>query len=115
MKRLLHAACIALACSGASAQTPPGAAGSAGFCLFALPSDNGSQRWINLGIVQFVDVHADYVQITYGGGNLGSGHEAKLPLKSRDEAPAILARLRQTAEDCARRPLPNLILREDRK
>jgi hypothetical protein len=90
----------------APAAAPPFGAGSVGsgnFCLFALPADDGAQRWINLGIVQFVEIRADSVLITYGGGNLGSGHEAKIPVNSREEASAILNRLRQTAEDCARR------------
>lgn len=77
-------------------------AGSSGFCLFALPAENGSQRAINLGIVQYVDIRADEVRIYYGGGNLGSGYEARIPVKSRDEADAVLARLRRTAANCAK-------------
>lgn len=77
-------------------------AGSGGFCLFVLPAENGSQRAINLGIVQYVEVRADEVRIYYGGGNLGSGYEARLPVKSRDEADAVLARLRRTAANCAK-------------
>lgn len=76
-------------------------AASAGFCLFPLPSDSGVQRWINLGIVQYVDARADDVRIYYGGGNLGSGHEARIPVKSREEADAVLARLRRSAALCA--------------
>jgi hypothetical protein len=132
--KILLAAGAALACCTAFAQAPASApatgasqpatngngtmsssTGSASFCLFALPADNGGQRFINLGIVQYVDVHADSVQIGYGGGNFGSGHEAKIPVKSHDEAVAMVGKLRQTAEDCARRPIPNLILKEDRK
>ncbi len=77
-------------------------AGSSAFCLFALPAENGSQRAINLGIVQYVDVRTDEVRIYYGGGNLGSGYEARIPVKSRDEADAVLARLRRTAANCAK-------------
>ena len=77
-------------------------AGSSGFCLFVLPAENGSQRAINLGIVQYVDIRADEVRIYYGGGNLGSGYEARIPVKSRDEADAVLARLRRTAANCAK-------------
>ncbi|WP_374403197.1 hypothetical protein [Niveibacterium sp.] len=109
---LLLGACSALAQSpgvspGANG-TPPGAGptGSTAFCLFALPAENGTQRWVNLGIVQYVEARADAVQITYGGGNLGSGYDAKIPVKSPDEARAVMQRLRQTAEDCARRPAP---------
>jgi hypothetical protein len=75
--------------------------GSTAFCPFALPPENGTQRSINLGIVQYIDVRADEVKIAFGGGNLGSGHEARIPVKSRDEADAVLARLRQTAARCA--------------
>ncbi len=78
---------------------PP--AGSSAFCLFPLPADNGTQRSINLGIVQYVDVRADEVKIAFGGGNLGSGHEARIPVRSRDEADVVLARLRQAAARCA--------------
>ena len=75
--------------------------GSTAFCLFPLPADGGTQRYINLGIVQYVDVRADEVRLYFGGGNLGSGHETRLPARSRDEADAILARLRSTASRCS--------------
>ena len=81
----------------ALAQSP----GSTAFCLFPVPADGGVQRWINLGIVQYVDVRADDVRIYYGGGNLGSGHEARIPVKDREEADAVLARLRRSATLCA--------------
>ena len=86
--------------SHAAAQDAP-VPGSTAFCLFALPPDNATQRLINLGIVQYVDLRADEVRIYFGGGNLGSGHEARIPVKSRDEADAVLARLRATATRCA--------------
>lgn len=76
-------------------------AGSSAFCLFPLPSDSGVQRWINLGIVQYVDVRPDEVRIYFGGGNLGSGHEARIPAKGREEADALLARLRHAGAVCA--------------
>lgn len=76
--------------------------GSTAFCLFPLPAEGAVQRSINLGIVQYVEVRADEVRIAYGGGNLGSGHEARLPVKNRDEADALLARLRRSAALCAR-------------
>jgi len=75
--------------------------GSTSFCPFPLPAESGTQRFINLGIVQYIDVRADEVKIAFGGGNLGSGHEARIPVQSRDEADAVLARLRQTAARCA--------------
>ncbi|KAB2963194.1 hypothetical protein [Zoogloea sp.] len=98
-----HLPCPVLAISLALAAPLAWAAdaGSTAFCLFPLPADGGTQRLINLGIVQYVDVRADEVRIYFGGGNLGSGHEARLPARSRDEAEAILARLRSAATRCA--------------
>lgn len=86
-----------LAAAPAHADAP----GSTAFCLFPLPPDNATQRHINLGIVQYVDLRADEVRIAFGGGNLGSGHEARIPVRGRDEADAVLARLRETATRCA--------------
>ncbi|WP_079435258.1 hypothetical protein [Zoogloea sp. LCSB751] len=93
---LLVAACLL------ASPVPADEAASAGFCLFPLPSDSGVQRWINLGIVQYVDVRPDEVRIYFGGGNLGSGHEARIPAKGREEADALLARLRRAAAACAK-------------
>lgn len=75
--------------------------GSTAFCLFPVPTDEGARRWINLGIVQYVEARQNDVRIYYGGGNLGSGHEARIPVKSREEADALLARLRRSAALCA--------------
>ena len=88
---------------GATARRPgcPARWGLDVFCPFPLPAESGTQRFINLGIVQYIDVRADEVKIAFGGGNFGSGHEARIPVQSRDEADAVLARLRQTAARCA--------------
>jgi len=88
-----------------AAQDTMPAGGSTAFCPFPLPAENGTQRSINLGIVQYIDVRADEVKIAFGGGNLGSGHEARIPVQNRDEADAVLARLRQTAARCAQSTL----------
>jgi hypothetical protein len=75
--------------------------GSGGFCLFELPDDgSGKRRFINLTIVQFVELSKEEVKIDYGGGALGSGYEAKVVLKSPEEGRAILDRMRKTASDC---------------
>ena len=79
--------------------------GSTAFCLFPLPTEAGAQRYINLGIVQYVEVRADEVRLAYGGGNLGSGHDARIPIRSREEGEAVLDRLRRTASAC-RPPAP---------
>lgn len=99
--RYLAALLAALALPAGAADPQPAAAGSTAFCLFALPPDNATHRLINLGIVQYVDLRVDEVRIYFGGGNLGSGHEARIPVRSRDEADAVLARLRATATRCA--------------
>ena len=98
---------LAAAPSAPAAAAGAGPAGSTAFCLFALPPESGLQRWINLGIVQYVEARADLVVIAYGGGNLGGGYEAKIAVKNADEAQTLLTRLRQTAEDCSRRPTTN--------
>ena len=103
---LLVVACCYPPLAAVAQDPPPAAAGSTAFCLFALPNENGIQRSINLGIVQYVDVRADEVKIAFGGGNLGSGHEVHIQVKSRDEAEAVLARLRQTAARCAQSSAP---------
>jgi len=106
MKQLICAAMLSAALPAfAQGQNPSDTPiGSQAFCLFQLPGDATAQRWLNLGIVQYVEVRADMVVITYGGGNFGSGYEAKIPIKTSDDATAILTRLRQTAESCKRMP-----------
>lgn len=101
MTRHLLRPLLAIGLALASPMTRAADAGSTAFCLFPLPTDGGTPRFINLGIVQYVDVRTDEVRIYFGGGNLGSGHEARLPAKGRDEAEAILARLRNAAARCA--------------
>lgn len=95
--------CAALAACGASlAEAPPPAAqGSTAFCLFQVPTDDPSrQRWINLGIVQYVEVAPTELRVVFGGGNFGAGHELHLAYPSADEAAAELDRMRQAAADC---------------
>jgi len=90
--------------TGVAAQAPIRAtSGSTAFCLFELPMDEGSRRrWINLGIVQYVDVGNGDVKLAFGGGNLGSGHEVRIPVATRDEALAFIDRMRQAAGECRR-------------
>ena len=90
-----------LAAFGVRAEdTPPPPAGSPAFCLFELPTTGEKRVWINLGIVQYVEASAGEVKIVYGGGNLGSGHEARVPVKTYEESEELLRRLRQTAQNC---------------
>ena len=97
---LVVCAVLVGACPAASwAQVAP--VGSTSFCLYELPTeDNGRRRWINLGIVQYLELTRNEIIIAYGGGNLGSGHEARISVASPEAAQALLERLRRTAADC---------------
>ncbi len=107
--KLTFAALLISACAhGQSAGEPAPAAGealaakpaSSAFCLFEVPASGGTRKLLNLGIVQYIDLSADEVRIYYGGGNLGGGHEVRIALKSRDEGPALIARMQKAAQEC---------------
>lgn len=77
--------------------------GGGSFCLFEIPAspdDGGKQRYLNLTIVQYIEVGDDGVKVVYGGGALGSGYEVKLPAASREEAEDIVARMQKVASLC---------------
>ncbi|MBK9520335.1 MAG: hypothetical protein KBA96_06125 [Rhodocyclaceae bacterium] len=75
--------------------------GSTAFCLYELPLDEfGRRRWINLGIVQYVEAKDLDLRIYYGGGSFGSGYEAKLVLAKPEDAAATIEKLRKTAAAC---------------
>jgi hypothetical protein len=103
---------LALAAAAARAQTPPPSVsaakaepGSTAFCLFEVPGDDASRRrWVNLGIVQYVEVGNGEVKVAFGGGNLGSGHEIRVPTASRDEGLAFVDRMRRAAGECRGAP-----------
>lgn len=87
----------------AQAGTPDAQAksGSTGFCLYELPAESsGRKRWINLAIVQYAEATRDELKIVYGGGNLGGGYEARLPVSSLDEASGQLQRMMDKARGC---------------
>jgi hypothetical protein len=93
-------ALLALVATGA-ARAQPVIPGSTAFCLYEVPSDEaGRRRWINLGIVQYIEATAREVRILYGGGSLGSGHEARIPVASMEEAQLILEKMRRVAAAC---------------
>lgn len=75
--------------------------GNGGFCLYPLPEDGGKRRYINLHIVQYVEVDKDELKIVYGGGALGAGYDIKLALKTPDEGKALLDELSRVARNCA--------------
>ena len=94
--------CAALALTGQRAAVAQAVVpGSVAFCLYELPVDEaGKRRWINLGIVQYVEVTRTEVKIAYGAGGLGSGHEAKIPVTSVEESAAVLEKMRRVAAAC---------------
>ncbi|MBB5191228.1 hypothetical protein HNQ50_001951 [Silvimonas terrae] len=82
------------------------AAEAAPFCLWHAPWGKDMQgkpdRWLNLTVVQYVDVTDNDVHIVFGGGNLGSGHDLHIQVKNRDEAQKVLKDLNDTAKACDR-------------
>jgi hypothetical protein len=75
--------------------------GSTAFCLYEIPVEEaGKRRWINLGIVQYVETTSTELKIFYGGGSFGSGHEVKIPFSSKEEAATIMEKLRRVAAAC---------------
>ena len=100
---LLSATARAQCCNGpaAPAPAPPASAGSTAFCLFEVPADdNGRRKWINLGIVQYVELGRNELRLSYGGGNFGGGHETRMAVASPADGAALLDRIRQTAAAC---------------
>lgn len=88
----------------AAAQTAAAVAttsASTSFCLFEAVPQADRRLFINLGIVQYIEMRSDELRIYYGGGNLGSGHEFRLPVRSPEEAADYLRRMQATAAACA--------------
>ena len=93
-------ASVAVACAEA-AYAQPVIPGSTAFCLYEVPvEESGKRRWINLGIVQFVEATRSEVKITYGGGAFGSGHDARIAVNSMEDALVVLEKLRRVAAAC---------------
>jgi hypothetical protein len=75
--------------------------GSTAFCLYEVPADDsGKRRWINLGIVQYVEATAREVKLVYGGGAFGAGHDTKIAVASMEEAQTVVEKLRRIAAAC---------------
>ncbi len=88
---------VARAQTLASTVTP----GSTAFCLFEIPADDPAhRRWINLGIVQYIETTPTELKIAYGGGSFGSGFEVKIPLTKPEDAQALLEKIRKAAAAC---------------
>ena len=100
--RLLPALCAAVALSGVDAvRAEPVIPGSTAFCLYEVPLDEtGKRRWINLGIVQYVEATRSEVKIAYGAGSFGAGHEIRIAVASMDEANAVMEKMRKVAAAC---------------
>ncbi|MDO8788154.1 MAG: hypothetical protein Q7J42_08810 [Sulfuritalea sp.] len=100
--RVLSIVCVALALAVTrTAFAQPVVQGSTAFCLYEVPADDsGKRRWINLGIVQYVEATRTEVKISYGGGAFGSGYDARIPVTSMDEALATLEKMRKAAASC---------------
>jgi hypothetical protein len=86
---------------GRMACAQPVITGSTAFCMHEIPTDEtGKRRWINLGIVQYVETTRTELKISYGGGGFGSGYEARIPVASMEEALTVLEKMRKTAASC---------------
>lgn len=72
-------------------------------CLFETPSQQDRRTFLNLGAVQYIEMRSDELRIYYGGGNLGSGHELRIPVRSSEEARTYLQRMQATATQCAKK------------
>jgi len=93
------AACALTGAHTVSAQ--PVIPGSTAFCLYEVsPDESGKRRWINLGIVQYVEATHDEVKISYGGGAFGAGYEARVPVSSMEEALVVVEKMRRVAAAC---------------
>lgn len=106
--RAMKRSCLAiLACLVAvwaeipAAGAQPVIPGSTAFCLYEVPLDeNGKRRWINLGIVQYVEATSTEVKIFYGAGSFGSGHEARIIVADMEAALQVLEKMRRVAAAC---------------
>ncbi len=97
---LLGAGALALA-GARSTFAQPVIPGSTAFCLYEVPVDEtGKRRWINLGIVQYVEATRTEVKIAYGGGAFGSGYDAKIPVTGMEEALTVVEKIRKVAAAC---------------
>ena len=100
--RLPLIACAMFALIGErAAWAQPVIPGSTAFCLYEIPVDEaGKRRWINLGIVQYVEATRTELKISYGGGGFGSGHDVKIAVASMEDAAVILEKMRRVAAAC---------------
>ncbi|MBL8477887.1 MAG: hypothetical protein JNK59_01155 [Sterolibacteriaceae bacterium] len=75
--------------------------GFTAFCVHEVPIDEtGKRRWINLGIIQFVEPTRCEPKISCVGGAFGSGREAMIPVNSMVEALVVIEKLHRVAAAC---------------
>jgi hypothetical protein len=90
---------ILLATCASTSQAKPSQASP--FCLWKIPAgEPKSERFINLTVVQFIQQSDEELQISYGGGNLGSGHDIRIPTKNREEGTKLLKNMLDSAKLC---------------
>lgn len=73
---------------------------AATFCPWKTPGEAKTERFINLTVVQFIDIGDEDVKIAFGGGNLGSGYDVKIATKSREDGFKILKAMQEAARQC---------------
>lgn len=81
-----------------------GAANAAPFCPFKLPGEGKMERYLNLTVVQYIDVGDDVVLVSYGGGNFGAGHELRIKVPNRAEGLEWLRKMGEAAKACDASP-----------
>lgn len=99
----LHAACCAPAPPLTMPSAPPAVQavpGSTSFCLFEVPGEDGRRKWVNLGIVQYVELGRNDLRLYFGGGNFGGGYETRMTVASPADGLALIDRIRQAAAAC---------------
>ena len=63
-------------------------------------SDGDKRTWVNMGIIQYIELRPAELRIYFGAGNLGGGHETRIPVSSRDEGLAMLKKMQANASSC---------------
>ena len=85
----------------AAAHAQPVIPGSTAFCLYEVPVDEtGKRRWINLGIIQFVEAPRCELDISCVGGAFGRGREPRIAVNSMVEALVGIEKLHRVAAAC---------------
>lgn len=73
---------------------------AAPFCPYKLPGEGKVERYLNLTVVQYVDISDDTVLVSYGGGNFGAGHELRIKVPNRAEGLEWLRKMSDAAKAC---------------